>query len=680
MTTLTVHVAPGGRADGAGTAEDPVATPVQARDLLRRSRRGDEHATVLVAPGTYALTEPLLLEAVDSHTSWVATSPGSAVLDGGRRLTGWSPVGPDGDVWVADLPEGDPRSLYVDGRCRPRAAWPREGEVTMTHAESVLAHPDLIELFAGGSTFGYDRDQIGALTRPEIVEVLVPHYWVQERMPVASQDVDAATLTCSRRSLLALRDDVGSDHARFRLENVMDALGEVPGEWVLDHVHRQVLYAPAAGEHAEDLDVVVPVTVRLVEVRGTAAAPVTDVHWSGFELAHAAATQVDGVWKLPQQDMLDGVEFATSPQAEVGVSGAIELSYAVDVSMSDCTVRRVDGHAVCAREGVQGLHLEHCLLTELGAGGVHLDGAAASAAAASDPSATSGNRISDCEIGPGGRVYPGAVGVLIRDSHDNAVVHNHIHDMTYSGVSVGWVWGYEPSAAYGNLIEANRIHHLGGPLLSDMGGIYLLGVAPGTVVRRNLVHDVACANYGGWGIYLDEGSSHVVVSENVVHSTATQAFHQHYGRENIVRGNVLAFGERGQVKLTRPEPHVSASFHGNLVVGDKPGFVSRDEGWIEELSVLSDLNQIWGTGAQTVVAAFGRPDRVEPDAPFTDATERWRAQGRDRHSTIVDPGLVVHEDGTVSATGDLADGIHVPDLTDVGPRRHNATTAQEGQQ
>ena len=57
-----------------------------------------------------------------------------------------------------------------------------------------------------------------------------------------------------------------------------------------------------------------------------------------------------------------------------------------------------------------------------------------------------------------------------------------------------------------------------------MGGVYTLGVQPGTLLRGNHIHDVEKANYGGWAIYLDEGSSHIVVEDNVCYDTTSQPF------------------------------------------------------------------------------------------------------------------------------------------------------------
>ena len=99
----------------------------------------------------------------------------------------------------------------------------------------------------------------------------------------------------------------------------------------------------------------------------------------------------------------------------------------------------------------------------------------------------------------GGRGYPGCVAILLQHAAHNVVAHNEVCDFYYSAVSVGWVWDYHPSVSVGNVVEGNHLHHLGQGELNDMGGVYLLGIAPGTVVRRNHIHDVRCRNYGGWG-------------------------------------------------------------------------------------------------------------------------------------------------------------------------------------
>ena len=99
--------------------------------------------------------------------------------------------------------------------------------------------------------------------------------------------------------------------------------------------------------------------------------------------------------------------------------------------------------------------------------------------------------IADNHIHNLGLVYAPAVGVWALQSGRNQIVHNHIHDLFYTAISVGWTWGYAANQSKGNLIEYNHLHDIGKEMLSDMGGIYTLGVQPGTRIRNNLIHDIA---------------------------------------------------------------------------------------------------------------------------------------------------------------------------------------------
>src|SRR5207244_10759645 len=64
-------------------------------------------------------------------------------------------------------------------------------------------------------------------------------------------------------------------------------------------------------------------------------------------------------------------------------------------------------------------------------------------------------------IGDGGKLFHSAIGVWIGQSPDNCIIHCEIYDFFYTGISIGWTWGYGPALASNNVVEFNHIHHIG---------------------------------------------------------------------------------------------------------------------------------------------------------------------------------------------------------------------------
>jgi len=332
----------------------------------------------------------------------------------------------------------------------------------------------------------------------------------------------------------------------------------------------------------------------------------------------------------------------------VSVPGAVTATGAVRCRVERCTLRHLGGYGVELGRGCRDSEVAGCALYDLGGGGVKLG-----TQLVADAPLTGFNRVTDCEITRGGLIFHSAVGVLLLQSGNNTVAHNHIHDLYYTGISVGWTWGYHESGTENNLLEYNHIHNLGHAWLSDLGGIYTLAISPGSVIRY--IHDVRSADYGGCGLYHDEGSSNYLSEGNVVYDCGSYAFCQHFGRENTARGNVFALAGEAQVQCGRAEPHVSFTLEGNLIY--------QTQGLL-----------LAGNAASTRCRYRGNLYwNAAGEAPrFGEWTwDQWRAQGQDVEGVVADPGFRDPQQGDFTLAEDSparALGFRMPDLSTLGPR------------
>jgi parallel beta-helix repeat protein len=140
-------------------------------------------------------------------------------------------------------------------------------------------------------------------------------------------------------------------------------------------------------------------------------------------------------------------------------------------------------------------------------------------------------------------------------------------------------------------------------------------------VSNNVIHHVYSFDYGGWGLYTDEGSFGITMENNLVYACKNSGFHQHYGKENIIRNNIFAFNIRSQLQATRIEDHNSFTFKNNIVYFDKGTLLSSN--W-HKINLTTDYNCYWDTGSRDV--SFGGKS-------FAD----WQKEGKDIHSVIADP-------------------------------------------
>ncbi len=305
-------------------------------------------------------------------------------------------------------------------------------------------------------------------------------------------------------------------------------------------------------------------------------------------------------------------------QAAAFIDATIMIDYAQSIQFINCEIAHIGSNAIWFRKGCSDGSIQHCYLHDLGAGAVKIGEIEINE---NEAEITNNITVDNNIMRSGGHTFPCAVALIIFNAADNTLTHNEIADFNYSGVSVGWVWGYGPSVTKRNKIEFNHIHHLGWGMLSDMGGVYTLGPSEGTTVSNNVIHHIYSNTYGGWGLYTDEGSTGIVLENNLVYSCKSSAFHQHYGKDNIIRNNIFYNQIRAQLETTRVEPHIGFYFTNNIIHFDRGNLTGIQ--W-NKANFITDLNAFWDTRTKDIMVV-------------KQSFKEWQKSGKDKHSIVADP-------------------------------------------
>lgn len=499
-------------------------------------------------------------------------------LVGGIKLEGWKNDTFNGKACISCQVEKDPdgnlpvfTDLIVNGQRADFTRFPKEGTLKGTAVENPW--PRKWEINHPSKWFDAIPSDLENIKGIEDAIVSFFHYWIDEHSPVESYDKKSGRMVLkypSRFNLSVQYDPPLTSDLHFYLENLPEFF-ESKNEWYLDRKSGVVYYLPKDGVTVENIDAYAPISNSLFEVRGNAEKPIYDIRITNLDLLCTKGDYASRGF-VSLEETSDEV-YASDAQSVCLADGALNYTYACGCEISNCHLYGLGVHSVNITEGCRKIRIENNIIEESAAGGVRIFGGAYGC----EPSCeTSDIIIRRNTIKNIGLRYEAACGILICHAHDNEISENEICYTGYSGISCGWVWGYKDSITYGNIIRDNHIHHIGRGKMSDLGAIYTLGIQKGTVISGNHIHDIKSLHYGANGIYLDEGSSGILVENNLVYDAKTASFLLHYGKDNVIRNNIFAFGELG-VEVGRREMHENLIFERNIFVTEDKPLIARSD-------------------------------------------------------------------------------------------------------
>lgn len=661
-----------GAKSGTGLKDAPYGDVPQALEKAKElSLLGAEHITFNFRAGDYTLTECLNLNGADfgsTSLEFICEDEDMAVIGAWLPVTGFTETEVNGvRAWVADMPKLNGESVYSyqffssDYERLERPRYPEEGYLVnefATNENFDKLHCDEIEYKEGESFdyafYFYEGDIPENLTRVEDMQMCMFHYWNDERLNVKSIDYNNNLLSFSQRTLMNFREWDG-DGARYYLDNVFEYLNS-PGEVYNDRETGKLYYIPAENEKIDECKIYASTTDILLIIdgmNGSAEKNSVEMKNIGF---------VGSDWK-PM------VRWAS--QAASDLPAAVTIFNSSYMKFEECSFDHIGNYAIEIQTKVNNVTFDHCSVSDIGAGGFRITGTNVVPVTEDVPHDIV---ITDCTVSEYGRVYRCAVGILLKYAYDCTISHNNIFDGYYTAVSVGWSWGYGDHATSGITVEKNHIYDIGKGILTDLGGIYTLGIQPGTVIRGNLIHDIADYEdgYGGFACYNDEGSTGIVVENNIGYNTTGPVYTCNFGEDLVIRNNIFAFGRLGGVSSNRQEEGISFVFERNIVINDyNPIYrVNYDDNtWTDDSNLLWDYT----LGQQLISYNKSFDELSEPLIEYFKETNRntLTNNGLYKNAVIADPMFVdvFNYDFTLTDSSPAKDiGFNPIDMSDVGPR------------
>ncbi len=586
------------------------------QDILDSAASGSNKTVVL--EGEYFITEPIKL--TEKHSGIYVESRSGATVNAGVKITGWQQ---EGGLFKAKL-NTDRKifSIYVNGKRATLARHPNNSANFLHSPAPSDVSKDFSDNNFGAciNVFSKDLEILNGLSEAELKDVYFDFYvaWNNIKYSLISlkKNPDAETALLHILTSKAYNMFRWDKAPRFQILNAKSAIDE-EGEFCYNSASKTLYYKPRQGETLENIDAYAPLlNVALYASGANIDRRIRNITFENIRFKNGSQTVLD----TPQTLQFMG-------QASNEAESFLTFNLAENVNIINCKISNCDAYAIGFEDGVINSRIENCEIYDSGSGGIRIGRKKSKIFPASetDPDLTWNISVKNNIIYSYGRFNQAGVGILIQDCGQISIEDNTVFDGFYTGISVGWTWGDSKNHTQKNNIIGNKIFNIGQGRISDMGGIYTLGIAEDSKISGNEIFNVSRHRYGGWGIYNDEGSALFTIENNYVHDNQDCGYFMHYGKNILVQNNIFENAETTMFGLGKTYDD-SFSFERNIVIydGAKTGLFRH------------------GAKLQAKHAKFNKNIYFDKSDKYDFSGlnfEAWQARGQDVDSLIINPNL-----------------------------------------
>lgn len=484
--------------------------------------------------------------------------------------------------------------LYVNGKRASIATFPKNRLLKAQETEKSIT----TEAFSPSKWFKPYEEDLLDIDDLEQATVSFVHYFIDEHTPIEYYDRKANKIFLKYTPCMTMNTNYESPNSStfyYYLENIQKGFSEI-NDWYIDHKTNKLYFIPESFDNLESIDVRIPIVKNFFEISGEDNNLISGVRLKNLSFLYSKGDYVG------KNENTNDILYASDQQSWVFMYGSLQIFNAFNCEIYNCNFDCIGAHAIEIGENCKYVAIDNCKIQNIGGGGIKVFGNPQEDSKPTSYIKIVNNTIHDC-----GQKFMAACGILSAHSSSNEISNNIVYNIKYTGISVGWIWGYDASNSYANIIRHNHVYHIGYGRLSDMSAIYLLGKQDGTIVEKNIVHDVESAHGGTYGLYADEGTSNTIFENNVVYNSRLACLHVHLGNQNVIKDNVFCFGGKNIINVSLNENHIMAVLNNNYFVADEEQIYGNSYKHLlyPNPSFYSNFNTIIGINKKPILTRIG---------------------------------------------------------------------------